>query len=412
VRYEHNADGPGLSGQSLILRGMMKTIVVGITAGLLVFVTGIAPQCRAANTATSLKPTAEVISVLKSNYVDRDSLNEKLLNEATVTGILDAVGRGVVIVTPELPSTNAVAATDEPKPTLPLARAEVIGTDIGYIRLAEVTDSALTALDVELKKFADAKVTGFVIDLRYAGGTNFAAAAAIASRFLNNGQELFTLKSSEKPPQVFHASADVKTAALTGTDMTTAPLMLLVNAETRGSAEVLAGALRTADRGIVIGSKTAGSAAAWQEVKLSDGRTLRIATAKIVLAPSQNVIQSVDLFPDGLTPDVGVKIDPKIEHDVVLNVQTNETLTASLQPRVNKKDLTEAELVKVFHGQSIDRYDVPISKSTTNASSTNTEQSVTEKEDKEEDEIQNVRDVVLQRAVDILKGIRVLLTWQ
>jgi hypothetical protein len=355
----------------------------------------------------SLQPTAEVISILKSNYVDRDKLNEKSLNEATVTGILDAVGRGAVIVEPELPSTNAAPApATEPKPTAPLARAEAIGPDIGYIRLAEVTEGTPAALDVELKKFADAKVTGFVLDLRYAGGTNLAAAATVASRFLNDGQELFTLKSSGKGPQVFHAGAEVKPASLAGMDLTSAPLMLLVNAETRGSAEVLAGALRTADRGIVIGSKTAGSAAGWQEVKLSDGRTLRIATAKIVLPPPQDAAQPVELFPDGLTPDVAVKIDPKTERDVVLTVQTNGTLTASLQPRVNKKGLTEAQLVKVFHGQSID-LEPPIG-----IVMPNTNQPSTDKEREEEDEIQNVRDVVLQRAVDILKGIRVLLTWQ
>ena len=77
--------------------------------------------------------------------------------------------------------------------------------------------------------------------------------------------------------------------------------MLLVNAETRGSAEVLAGALRAEDRGIVIGSKTAGSAAGWEEVKLSDGRTLRIATAKIVVSPPGGTAQKIELFPDGLT---------------------------------------------------------------------------------------------------------------
>ena len=74
---------------------------------------------------------------------------------------------------------------------------------------------------------------------------------------------------------------------------------------------------------------------------------------------------------------------------------TNETLTVSLQPRVKKKDLTEAQLVKAFHGQSVDVGE-PSSDS----------------EHEEEGEIQNVRDVVLQRAVDILKGIRVLLSWQ
>ena len=386
----------------------MKTFVVKISAGFLLFLAGCVTHCCAASTATSLQPTAEVISVLKSNFVDRDRLNEKVLNEATVAGILEAVGRGAVIVEPVSPSINAAPAATEAKSTAPLARAEIIGPDVGYVRLAGVTDGTPAALDVELKKFADAKVTGFVLDLRYADGTNFAAAAAIASRFLNDGQELFTLKSSEKSAQVFRANADTKPASTAGAGLTSAPLMLLVNEETRGGAEVLAGALRTADRGIVIGSKTAGSAAAWQEAKLSDGRTLRIATAKIVLPSPQDATQPVDLFPDGLTPDVAVKIDPKTEHDVVLTVQTNETLTASLQPRVNKKGLTEAQLVKVFHGQSIDN-EPPVRIAAPNAGQPSPDK---EKEHEDEDEIQNVRDVVLQRAVDILKGIRVLQTWQ
>ena len=130
--------------------------------------------------------------------------------------------------------------------------------------------------------------------------------------------------------------------------------MLLVNGQTRGSAEALAGALRAQDRGIVVGSKTAGSAAAWQDVKLADGRTLRLATAKIVLPPSTAGGQPVDLFPNGITPDVAVKIDTQKEYDVVFAPATNETLTVSLQPRVKKKDLTEAQLVKAFHGQSVD----------------------------------------------------------
>ena len=36
----------------------------------------------------------------------------------------------------------------------------------------------------------------------------------------------------------------------------------------------------------------------------------------------------------------------------------------------------------------------------------------TNKDSEEESDIQNVRDVVLQRAVDILKGIHVLLSWE
>jgi hypothetical protein len=370
----------------------MKTVAVRIIVIGLLMLAGVTPGCRAASADSSLRPTSEVISVLKSNYVDRDKLNEKLLNEATVAGLIEALGRGATIVEPEAPSTNGTeAVAAEPKLIVPLARAEVIDPNIAYIRLADVTAATPAALDLELKKFADAKVMGYVLDLRFADGTNFTAAADIASRFLGDGQTLFTLKSSEKGVQIFRATSETKA----DTDLTSAPLMLLVNAETRGSAEALAGALRAQDRGIVIGSQTAGSAAGWEDVKLSDGRTLRLATAKIVLPQTNSSLPGIDLFPGGITPDVAVKIDAKTEHDVVFEVQTNETLTASLQPRVKKKDLTEAQLVKAFHGQAIDA-----------------EGPSTDREHEEEDEIQNVRDVVLQRGVDILKGIRVVLTWQ
>jgi hypothetical protein len=367
-----------------------------ISTGVLLVVAGGVLFCRAATADSSLRETTEVISVLKSNYVDRDQLNDKLLNEATVDGLLNALGHGVVIVPPPAPSTNdARVAAAEPHPTPGSARAEVIDPNIGYIRLVDVTGETLAALDTELKHFAEAKVTGYVLDLRFADGTNFAAAAEIASRFLADGQELFTLKSSEKGTQIFHASSAVKSNSSEAADLTTAPLMLLVNAQTRGSAEALAGALRAQDRGIVVGSQTAGSAAAWRDVKLADGRTLRLATAKIVLPPSIAGGQSVDLFPNGITPDVTVKIDTQKEYDVVFAPVTNETLTVSLQPRVKKKDLTEAQLVKAFHGQAVDR-----------------DEASSDQDHEEEGEIQNVRDVVLQRAVDILKGIRVLLSWQ
>jgi hypothetical protein len=376
----------------------MKTVAVTISAALVLLLAGATSFCRAANVDPSLRQTMEIISVLKSNYVDHDKLDEKLLNEASVTGILGALGRGAVILAPETSSTNGTKAVDsELKLSGPLARAEVIDPHIGYIRLADVTEGTPAALDAELKGFADAKVAGYVLDLRFADGTNFAAAAAVAGRFLDDGQEVFTLKSSDKGAHVFRAGSDIKSASSNGSNLASAPLMLLVNAETRGSAEALAGALRAQDRGIIIGSQTAGSAAAWEDVKLSDGRTLRIATAKIVLPHLNGAGPQIDVFPNGITPDVAVKIEVQTERAVVLAAQTNETLTASLQLRVNKNNLTEAELVKAFRGEAVNRFDKP---------------SPVDKAHEEEDDIQNVRDVVLQRAVDILKGIRVLLSSQ
>jgi hypothetical protein len=374
----------------------MKNIAATLRAAVSLAAAGGMLTGHAVAADTSLRETTEVISVLKSNYVDRDKLNDKLLNEATVDGLVNALGHGVLIMTPPAPSTNEVkTVVAKPLPSPALARAEVIDPNIGYIRLSDVTDGTPAALDAELKQFADANVTGYVLDLRFADGTNFTAAAEVASRFLTEEQELFTLKSSEAGTRVFRTTSEAKAGAAGNADLTSAPMMLLVNAQTRGSAEALAGALRARDRGILIGSVTAGSAVAWQDVKLPDGRTLRVATAKIVLPPFTDGGKPIDLFPNGIAPDVAVKIDTQVEYDVVFAPPTNETLTVSLQPRANKKEPTEAQLVKAFHGLSVD-----------------TDETSSEGGHEEEGEIQNVRDVVLQRAVDILKGIRVLLSWQ
>jgi len=331
-----------------------------------------------------LQETRALIDALQSRYVDRDQLDAKTLNDATMAGLLQAIGQGATIITP---ATNAPVGV---APAGPLARAEVVDPAIGYVRLADVVDATVPAIDAELRKFAAEKVEGYVLDLRFADGTNYAAAAAVAGRFLTDGQPLFAVKSATAGPVEFRAAPPAEEAS---PELTAAPLMVLVNAQTRGSAEAVAAALQAQERGIVIGAATAGSAAAWEDVPWPDGRVLRVATAKVVL-PAKDGTWGASVFPRGVTPDIPVKIDPQVEREVILNAATNLTLTASLQPRYKKKGLSEADLVKAFRGEAVD---LPAAK-----------------KDKGEadEELQPVKDVVLQRAVDVLKGIRALLSWQ
>ena len=364
-------------------------IAVAVVLTVVVFI----PTGRAATNEVEALKVDEVVKALKSHYVDADKINNQLLNDASLAGIVQALGQGVVILDPQKAAeTTAMTNAAALPATLPIARAEIIDPDIGYIRLADVQELSVSALDAELKKFTDAKVSGYVLDLRFADGTNYDAAAQIASRFVSDGQILFEVKSTEQSPKVYRASNSAADAPVVGNDLATGPLMILVNSETRGGAEALAGALRAQDRCVVIGSKTAGSAVAWEDVALSDGRILRVATAKIVL-PSESAQGEMkkNLFPDGVTPDISVRMDAAAEREAVLAMQTNVTLTASLQPRQMRKGMTEAELVKAFRGEAVGKPKAA-------------------NEAEEEGEIQTVKDRPLQRAVDILKGIRVLLS--
>jgi peptidase S41-like protein len=361
---------------------MKNTAVIFLICFMWIGGSWISRAATAAGNDAELRETSQVIDLLKSHYVDHDKLDQKLLNDATVGGLLRTLGRGAQILTADEAKSNGAQVVEEVMGTNePLARAEVIDPDIGYIRVAEITENTVPAIDAELKAFADSKVEGYVLDLRFADGTNYAAAAEIASRFVAPNQDLFTLKVAEGTPQAFRA---VETTHSVASDLGDAPLLVLVNHRTRGSAEALAAALRAQDRVILVGNKTTGSAVAWEDIKLDGGRVLRVATAKIQLP------KGGEIFPDGLMPDIPVKIDTKDEQDTVLHAATNMTLTVSLRPREHKI-MSEAELVKAFRGEAV---------STNGASSSG----------EDEGEIQKVHDVVLQRAVDILKGIRVLLT--
>ncbi len=382
----------------------MKTINIGIWVGLVLLTLTLmsGPVARAEDAA--LPQATEIINILKTRYVDHDALDQKLLNDATIAGMLKALGAGATLVTPEPAVTNAAPSSATNTVAVPAVagRAEVIEPDIGYVRLVDVTEWTPVALDEKLKKFSRVKVIGCVLDLRFADGTNYAAAAAVASRFLPGDRELFTMKRAVGGAETFHTRA----ATTIGAAQSDAPLLVLVNGQTRGCAEALAGALRAQDRCILVGNQTAGSAVVWDDVPLSDGRVLRVASAKIVLAPhmrapaeqapadtnavvhSTNSEQTgISIFPHGLTPDVQVKIDAQVEREALLNVATNVSLTASLQPHQANKWISEAELVKAFRGEAFDA-GKPSARNGT----------------------EDVSDVVLQRAVDVLKGIRVLMS--
>ncbi len=359
----------------------------------------------AGRSAVGADTTSEISDVLKRHYVDRETLDAQKLNDASVAGILKIFGTGAKLLTADEAQSSDVLVLQPNVLTMePLARVEIIQPDIGYIRLTDVVNETPLALDAELKKFALAKVTGYVLDLRFADGTNITAAAAVASRFLPANMELFTLKHSDGEPQVYRTTLASQSLAI---ELAKTPLLLLVNAQTRGSAEVLVGALRTQDRGIVIGGPTAGLPVAWQDHALSDGRVLRLASAKIIFP------KGGEIFPAGITPDILIKIDPKTEREAVFNVASNITLTASLQPQLTKHAYSEAALVKVFRGEVIDTPTLALTNAT--ASSTNALTLAAAGAPSITGAVSAAvptRDVVLQRAVDVLKGIRVFLSWQ
>ena len=104
----------------------MKTIIAVCLAGL--FAVGALPASE-----TSLPQTSEIIEMLKLHFVDKDKLDQKLLNDATAAGILDRLGTGAKLLTADQAASNTVpAVVSTADPSELLARVEVIEPDIAY----------------------------------------------------------------------------------------------------------------------------------------------------------------------------------------------------------------------------------------------------------------------------------------
>jgi hypothetical protein len=191
----------------------------------------LATRCSlCANTATNTAPDfKEVYELLRTNFPGATTED---LNRAAVEGLLAQFPGKVSLV-------GGAALT----------KSAVIESNVAYLRIGSVTTSFADDLGAAYRALAGTnKIAGIVLDLRFADGSDEPEAQAAA--------KLFTAKKS-----------------IAG------PLAVLVNGETRGAAEALAAALHQAGAGLIIGSPTAGAATAFREFSLSNGERLRVAAA-------------------------------------------------------------------------------------------------------------------------------------
>ncbi len=221
----------------------------------------------------------EVFSLVRSNLT---GVSEAELSKAATLGFIEKL-QGKV----ELSDAPA-----EPTGGPLVAKTNVFDGVFGYVRLNRIGPGVGSQALEAIKSSKNLK--GLVLDLRFARGNDYAAAVELVGVFL--GTEKPVLQWGE------HVA---KTAARS--EVVELPLAVLVNRQTTGAAEALAGALREQQLALLIGSRTAGQAVIFDDFPLSNGQHLKIAHQQVMLAGGQAI------NPSGLAPDITVDVDEKNE---------------------------------------------------------------------------------------------------
>ena len=278
------------------------------------------PTLHEAVDALSDADLKDVTRILREKYIKPEMLDAAELSRATVQGLVQRLGPGASL----LPAPASGAG--EPSPF----RYEIIGDKAGYLRAGSLNDANLAALDAALTEFTSRKIGAVVLDLRATpAGSEFAQAAELCKRFCPKGRVLFSVKKpSVRDEQILTSKEDPKYTGL---------VVVLVDSDTAGAAEIAAAVLRTHAKSMVIGQRTRGEAVEFADVPLPSGKLLRVAVAEAALPDATPV------FPGGVKPDIAVDVPQ--ETTAALLKTALESGVGPLIAETERNKMNEAALV-------------------------------------------------------------------
>jgi hypothetical protein len=221
----------------------------------------------------------EVFSLVRSNLTE---ISEADLNKAAVNGFIEKLGGKVELTDPTSGASNLQV----------IAKTNLFDNAFAYVRLSRVAPGVGDQLYDAIK--SNRKAKGVVLDLRFARGDDYNAAIEAANAFVDGEQTL--LKWGDQNGKTKANAGAIKL-----------PLVVVVNRQTSGAAEALAGALSISQAALLVGNRTAGQAMAFQDFPLSSGQHLKIARSRVELGTGKTISS------EGLAPDILVEADEKNE---------------------------------------------------------------------------------------------------
>lgn len=244
---------------------------------------------------------------------------------------------------------------------------KMLGEKIGYVRLRQFQEDSSDELEDALNSLESENVEAIILDLRSNPGGLLNAAVEVADKFLEKGKLIVYTEGRKK-------NQDMRFFAHDDFTHPNYPMAVLVNHGSASASEIVAGALQSHSRAIVIGTQTYGKGSVQSVIPLSDNSGLRLTTALYYTPDGRSIHEK------GISPDIVVALDAPSR---VSEERPQETLEEEAAPQ--NDNLSEEE-------QNLDEE--------------NDEENKDEASETENEVAQMIKqDSQLQRAIDVLKGI-------
>ncbi|MGR3317619.1 MAG: MXAN_5808 family serine peptidase [Candidatus Anammoxibacter sp.] len=176
---------------------------------------------------------------------------------------------------------------------IPTVDDQILEDGIGYIKIRNFQNDTSEALreHIENLKSSNKGIRGMIIDLRNNSGGLLDQAIQVADQFIDSGNIVITVGPGGR-------NKDIQKARKSKFDELDFPIVLLINSNSASGAEIVVGALKENNRGVVIGNRSFGKGSVQQLIELIDGAALKLTMAKY-LTPLFNEVNA-----KGITPDI------------------------------------------------------------------------------------------------------------
>ncbi|MDI7274971.1 MAG: S41 family peptidase [Anaerolineae bacterium] len=200
---------------------------------------------------------------------------------------------------------------------LPTVSYRMLGDGIAYLRLVEFNGQAGARLKEALQDLRVQSPRALVLDLRGNPGGYLHIAVEVASQFIESG---LIVTEKDHTGRITEHRAEGNGLAL---DL---PLAVLVDGGSASAAEIVAGAIQDAGRGVLIGRPTYGKGSVQTTHTFADGSSLRVTIAR------WRTPKGRQLDRDGLAPDIVVPYDPNQPTDVDPELERAVEYLSAVQP--------------------------------------------------------------------------------
>jgi carboxyl-terminal processing protease len=269
---------------------------------------------------------------------------------------------------------------------LPSVKYWTIAPNIGYIRLTQFIQTSSEDLEKALIDLEKNGAKSIILDLRNNPGGLLTAAVEVGRKFVPKG-DIVSIKGRDGEENTY--SSFFKYHPLM-------PLIVLINGGSASASEIVAGAIKDNNRGLLLGKKSFGKGSVQTVISLNDGSAMALTTA-LYYTPS-----GVNIHKSGIKPDIVVEL-PKLTKEqqdkIKKSVEKDQEYLMKLS--------NSSDTVEISSGTIIIHKDK-------NASETHKLSGFVEPPDsfskgKLQQFVINPYDSQLQRAVDVLKSAEIFL---